>query len=94
MAPPGVDWLACVRQALIRQGVTGPAMEIIINSWRTGTRKQYQTYVKKWLFYSKQNKCNVLSPILQNILDFLVYMYTSGSSYSAICTARSALSKL
>ena len=67
-------------------------MEIIINSWRTGTRKQYQTYVKKWLLYSKQNKCNIFSPILQDILDFFVYMHTSGSSYSAICTARSAFS--
>ena len=92
MAPPGVGWLACVRQALIRQGVTGPAMEIIINSWRTSTMKQYQTYVKKWLLYSKQNKCNVFSPILQNILDLFVSMHTSGSSYSAISTARSALS--
>ena len=92
VAPPGVDWLACGRQALIRQGVTGPAMEIVINSWRKGTRKQYQTYVKKWLLYSKQNKCNIFGQILQDILAFFVYMHTSGSSYSAICTARSALS--
>ena len=63
-------------------------------SWRQGTAKQYKTYLDKWQVYCKVNKIDVFKPSLEKAIEFLVMLYNSGIGYSAINTARSALSNI
>ena len=63
-------------------------------SWRPGTSKQYKTYLDNWQIYCRENKIDVFKPGLENAVEFLVTLYKSGIGYSAINTARSALSNL
>ena len=70
------------------------AKAIIMASWRPGTSKQYKTYLDKWQIYCRENKIDVFKPGLVNAIEFLVTLYKSGIGYSAINTARSALSNL
>ena len=82
-------WFSCVRASLVAQGVEGERLNIILDPWRTGTRKQYQTYVTAWLKF-----CTSISyrhPTLQKVLDFLTHQYKT-VGYSAVATAQSALS--
>ena len=65
---------------------------MILDSLRSGTKKQCQTYVKKWLCYTAYNALDFANPSLQNVLYFWLSLHNSGSSYSAVGTARSALS--
>ena len=63
-------------------------------SWRTGTTKQYHTYLKKWLLYCKENAVDVFRPGVTQGVEFLVSLFHSGLGYSAVNTARSALSSI
>ena len=63
-------------------------------SWRTGTCKQYETYLRRWLDYCHNNGVDVCQPELNRAIEFLVSLYHSGLGYSAVSTARSALSSI
>ena len=69
-------------------------IDIIVSSWREGTKSQYQSYAKKWFEFCKTNKCHIISPPLPLAMQFLSDMYHAGLSYSSINTARSVLSSL
>ena len=60
-------------------------------SWRVGTRKQYKTYIEKWLAFCHQRGITYSSPKINECLDFLMTLYNQGLSYSTINTARSAI---
>ena len=61
-------------------------------SWRSGTAKQYRTYLSRWESYCDERNIDKLQPGIENALDFLTELFHSGIGYSAINTARSALS--
>ena len=88
---PPVDWLSCVRETLRSQGITGEALNIIIDSWRESTQKQYKTSVSAWLEYCKKQGISVTAPSLPQLLDFLT-IQSHKLGYSALGTIRSALS--
>ena len=85
------SWVSCVKSSLINQGVTGEPLNTILESWRSGTRKQYQTYVSAWVKFCSDNSVSPMNPTLQQILEFLSFQ-SKTVGYSAVATARSALS--
>lgn len=65
-----------------------------MNSWRTATKKQYTVYVKKWEQYCVKNKLDNKVASVSAVLDFLAELVQEGYSYSAVNTARGALSAI
>ena len=63
-------------------------------SWREGTSKQYHTYLKRWRQYCDDQDIDLFQPGVHNGVEFLVSLYKAGLGYSAVNTARSALSSL
>ena len=63
-------------------------------SWRTGTTKQYKVYLKRWEQFCQSQGINRFDASVENGIDFLATLFTSGLGYSAINTARSALSSV
>ena len=63
-------------------------------SWRTGTTKQYHTYLKKWLLYCKENAVDVFQPGVTQGVESLVSLFHSRLGYSAVNTDRSPLSSI
>ena len=63
-------------------------------SWRTGTTKQYDVYLKRWEQFCQSKGINRFDANVENGIDFLATLFTSGLGYSAINTARSALSSV
>ena len=89
-----INGMQVVRDSLRTRGVSEKASAVILNSWRGTTQKQYQVYLKKWYsFCSKRgfDPCSV-SPV--KALDFLAELFEQGLGYSALNTARSALSQV
>jgi hypothetical protein len=84
--------MSIVRQNLENEGISDKASKIILSSWRSSTKKQYATYIKKWLNFYSQRHINSLKPSLSSVLDFLTDLFESGLTYSSINCARSALS--
>lgn len=89
--PPG---LSLIRQTLTGHGISRKAKDIIMASWRTGTTKQYDVYLKRWEQFYQSKGINRLDASVENGIDFLATLFTSGLGYSAINTARSAMSSV
>ena len=83
--------MSCVKSSLIHQGVTGEPLNIILESWQSGTRKQYQTYVSAWVKFCSDNSANPMNPTLQQVLEFFSFQ-SKTVGYSAVATSWSALS--
>ena len=89
--PPG---LSLIRQTLIGHGLSTKAKDIIMASRRTGKSKQYDVYLKRWEQFCQSKGIDRLDASVANDIDFLATLLTSGLGYSAINTARSALSSV
>ena len=86
--------LPLVRESLSRYNLSSSARDILMASWRPGTTKQYQTYLDRWRNYCHNHNVDVFNPDLKDSIEFLVSLYKEGLGYSAINTARSALSTI
>jgi len=87
-----INRLSCVRQHFEQKNFSERTVSILMKSWRNNTSKQYETYIQKWISYSESNDCDTWNPDISFVLDFLASLFDSGLGYSAINTARSALS--
>ena len=65
---------------------------VIAPLWRTGTTKQYRVYLDKWTNFARARNESFIHPTVAKVLELLTHLYDGGGSYSAINTARSALS--
>ena len=81
-----------IRETLRQQGISKPAAEIILASWRTSTRKCYTSALGKWVHFCSRRNTHPLRAGVTTILDFLTTQFLSGSQYSNLNTAQSALS--
>ena len=89
---PASDGLSFIRNTFAQQDLSSDITDILMASWRTGTKKQYKTYVERWLVICRERKINHSSPKIGEALQFLMSLYNQGLTYSTINTARSALS--
>ena len=64
----------------------------MMNSWRPSTLNQYKVYLNKWIAYCNTQKIDPLKSNSISGLEFLRILFKQGLSYSAINSARSALS--
>ena len=85
--------LACrfSRESLESQGISKKAGDVILQSLRQGTHKQYASYLKRWISFCSRQQIDCVSPTVPQALDFLVELYAGGIGYSGINTAKSAL---
>jgi hypothetical protein len=86
------DSMSTIRRNYESEGISRNATNIILASWRRSTQKQYATYISKWILLCDKRKINSVCPTLNQVLEFLNSLFESGLSYSAINSARSALS--
>ena len=61
-------------------------------SWRTGTTKQYHSYLRRWQEFCSHESIQPHNPGTVKAIELLTELVKSGLGYSAINTARSALS--
>ena len=92
LAKTAFDSMSIIRNCLQLQGISARAQEIILASWRSGTKKQYKVYLNSWISFCKRKNFSPLAPKLSQVLEFLTTLFDSGLGYSGMNTARSALS--
>ena len=83
-----------VREGLGDKHLTENAIDIIMRSWRPGTKKQYEVYIKKWQTYCQEHSIDMGTTTATDVLNFLAKLAESGLGYSAVNTARGALTAL
>ena len=84
--------MSVIREFYQTQGISQSATNLLLASWRGGTKKQYDVYIKKWTKFCAERQADQFLPLVVDVLDFLTELYEKGFTYSAINTARSALS--
>ena len=83
-----------IGEGLQTQDFSERVQSILMSSWRPATRKQYGTYISRWITFSRERGINPHAPVLKYVLEFLAQLYENGLQYSALNTARSALSAI
>ena len=68
-------------------GFSEDIIDVIIASWRPGTRRQYAVYLWKWAVLCTQLQKDPVSPSPQTVLEFLQTLYNSGLSNSSLSVA-------
>ena len=86
--------LSCIWNSFKAAKLSTDITKIIMSSWRTGTKKQYTTYIGKWTDFCREREINEYTPTLNQALSFLMTLYNQGLSYSTINTARSVMSTI
>ena len=85
--------MSLVRREYENLGLSAEVIDIIMASWRPDSQKQYASYLKRWISFCNERKADVSNPAITDALEFLSSLYyQSNLGYSAINTARSALS--
>ena len=83
-----------IKKSLKTENLSGKAQDIILQSWRKSTQKQYSGHLNKWYKYSAQRNEDPFNSPVAVWLDFLATLYEEGLSYSSINTAKSAISTI
>jgi len=86
--------LQAVRQARQTQNISENVFNIICHSWRRGTQKQYGVALRQWARFCARRQVSYYQPSVAQILDFLAERFEAGVGYSALNTARCALSTI
>ena len=94
LSQAGTHPLPLVGRLLACQGLSKEGSEIIGKSWRSGTAKQYRTYLQKWDLFCSRRNIDPLHPPIQEGINFLAELFATGIGYSCLNTARSALSSI
>ena len=64
-----------IQRSLKNTGVPKQARELILKSWRSSTKQQYNGYISKWFKFCGQ-QINPIKPSINEILKFLSNLYT------------------
>ena len=86
--------MSLVRESLRDKGISERAQEVILQSWREGTQKQYRTYLQKWTTFCSRRGSDTIQSSISEVLDFLTELFDGGLGYSGLNTARCALSSV
>ena len=81
-----------IRKHFTNYEVPADIAAVLMHSWRSGTQKYYDVYIKKLATFCLQRKINSLQPDVIDVLTHLHEFHIRKLSYSTINTAPSALS--
>ncbi len=76
-------------------GVSDEVASFLLDAWRSSTRSQYNSVLKKWTDFCSKKGVAVFQPTINEVLEYLLEGFNSCNySYSTINSHRSALSSI
>ena len=76
---------------LVDNQISSNVANVIIQSWRPATQKQYTVYINRWTQFCHEREVNLMLPSVNDVLEFLHPLYEQNLSCSTLNTAKSAL---
>lgn len=83
-----------LHQSLKELDLDNETIDIMTAGWRPGTVTQYSVYLRKWDLFCRDHNILSSKPSTRDLLQFLTGLFRTGAGYSALNTARSALSSV
>ena len=84
--------MCSIRWRYEEEGYSEEAASLIVSSWRPETQTAYNHYIALWKGFASKNSINLSCPLPLEVANFLAHLFKEGASYTAVNTARSALS--
>lgn len=81
-------------EALNNKNISEEAQKILLAALTENSYKQYDSEIKKWWSYCKENQVSIFKASQAEVLEFFTKMFNKGASYETICSTRSALVRL
>ena len=57
------------------EGLLLEVTEFLLKSWRTGTKIQYECYIRQWEQFCSRQKTNTYNPSMSEALEFLLQLF-------------------
>ena len=89
---PKVSGLEGFRGQMQTKGLSGKSTELLLQSWRDGTKSAYRGPWNKWVDWCQQRQVLPFQASVANIANFLSECFDRGLEYSTLNGYRSALS--
>ena len=93
-SPTGVTGMQIIRQSLKNSKFSPEIVSTMSPGMNDNLDKQYRVYIDKWLQFCSDGSYDPLRPTVRPVLSFLHSLFQKGLSYSALNTARSAVSNI
>ena len=87
-----VNCLTHLRESFTSQGISTSASDLLLSSWRTKTKLNYNSLFAKWADWCQQRDRNPTSGPIKDIINFLAELYNKGYQYRSLNCYRSAIS--
>ncbi|XP_071137063.1 uncharacterized protein [Mytilus edulis] len=83
-----------LRRSFNSIGISEETKELLLGSWKSGTRSSYDSAWNKWSSWCSSREIGPFSAPLAAILDFFTWMYKEGYQYRTLNVHRSAISSV
>ena len=83
-----------IRDALQGFGLSHSASALIQESWRPGTRVQYNSLLRGWQGFCSRRQVHPLSPTILDVIAYLTSMYDRGLQYTTIAAAKIVIARV
>ena len=94
-APPSFQTVSLgdnyIRAALQGTGLSTTSTSFICNAWREGTKKQYDSTLRRWREICCTREIHPITPHVNDVVEFLAFLYEKGGRYGVLATVRSTL---
>ena len=88
----GASCMAHLRGSFTSQGISSAASELLLSSWRTKTKSNYNSLFTKWANWGQQRDRDPTTGPIKDIINFLAELYQDGYQYRSLNSYRSAIS--
>ena len=68
-----IDSMFFIRRHYEERGFSEHVTNVLLDSWRPSTQKQYAVYLKKWAVFCRERQITAYSPILMDVLEFFAH---------------------
>ena len=85
------DPFSCIRESLCSAGLSKQVANVIDQAWSESTKKQYRSYLQKWMYFCDTRKIDSMCASVNQVLEFLAQLHGEGLGYSGVNTAKSAV---
>ena len=91
---PRSSCMAYIRQSFTSQGISSEASELLLSSWRTKTKSNYNSLFAKWACWCQQRGRDPTVGPVKDVINFLAKLYEQGYQYRSLNSYRSAISSV
>ena len=81
-----LNGMSIIWNSFRQYNVSKEVIKVLMALWRPGTKKQYSTYLNKWLEFCIKRTIDYSSPKMSEAVEFLMTLHSQGLSYSSINT--------